>query len=112
MVLITFGNLVQQIMPHFVTQRALYEARERPSRTYKWTAFMFSNLLVELPYQAIIAVLVFFVFYFPVGLQNNAHTTSEAAERGGLFFLYLLAFYLFTSTFAHMVIAGVELAGE
>ncbi|KAG9704914.1 hypothetical protein KCU73_g17971, partial [Aureobasidium melanogenum] len=29
-----FGQLVQQIMPHFVTQRALYEVRERPSKTY------------------------------------------------------------------------------
>lgn len=33
-----FGQLVQQIMPHFVTQRALYEVRERPSKTYSWKA--------------------------------------------------------------------------
>lgn len=35
-----FGQLAQQIMPHFVTQRALYEVRERPSKTYSWKAFM------------------------------------------------------------------------
>jgi hypothetical protein len=40
MLLNIFGNLVQQIMPNFVTQRALYEVRERPSKTYSWQSFM------------------------------------------------------------------------
>ncbi|KAK6503559.1 hypothetical protein TWF481_008573 [Arthrobotrys musiformis] len=110
LILTTFGQLVQQLMPHFVTQRALYEARERPSRTYKWTAFMVSNLLVELPWQTLAAVLVFFSFYFPTGMYKNAIVSNTEVERGGLFFLYCLSFYLFTSTFGTMVIAGVELA--
>lgn len=42
-----FGNLVNQIMPHFVTHRALYEARERPSKAYSWQAFMLSNIIGE-----------------------------------------------------------------
>ena len=50
MLMTIFGNLVQQIMPHFVTQRALYESRERPSKTYSWQVFMYSNILVELPW--------------------------------------------------------------
>jgi ABC-type multidrug transport system permease subunit len=38
MLLITVLTLaqVQQIMPAFVQQRALYEARERPSKVYSW----------------------------------------------------------------------------
>jgi cation transport ATPase len=40
MLLTIFGNLVQQIMPNFVTQRALYEVRERPSKSYSWQSFM------------------------------------------------------------------------
>lgn len=110
LILTTFGQLVQQLMPHFVTQRALYEARERPSRTYKWTAFIVSNLLVELPWQTLAAVFVFFSFYFPTGMYQNAIVTHTEVERGGLFFLYCLSFYLFTSTFGTMVIAGIELA--
>ncbi|KAJ6260894.1 ABC multidrug transporter C [Drechslerella dactyloides] len=110
LILTTFGQLVQQLMPHFVLQRSLYEARERPSRTYKWTAFMVSNLLVELPWQTLAAVLVFFSFYFPTGMYKNALVTHTEVERGGLFFLYCLSFYLFTSTFGTMVIAGVELS--
>jgi len=47
-IVLTFaGQLVQQIMPHFVTQRSLYEVRERPSKAYSWVAFMFANIFVE-----------------------------------------------------------------
>ena len=44
-----FSTLVQQIMPRFVTQRSLYEVRERPSKAYSWGAFMFANIIVEIP---------------------------------------------------------------
>lgn len=37
MFFVLFGNLNEQIMPTFVPLRALYEARERPSRMYRWT---------------------------------------------------------------------------
>ncbi|CAN9399732.1 unnamed protein product [Alternaria alternata] len=60
MLMTIFGQLVQQIMPHFVTQRALYEVRERPSKAYSWKAFMISNIVVELPWNSLMAVLIFF----------------------------------------------------
>jgi ABC-type multidrug transport system permease subunit len=41
-------QMVTQIIPVFVTQRTLYEARERPSKTYSWKAFMLANIFVEL----------------------------------------------------------------
>jgi ATP-binding cassette, subfamily G (WHITE), member 2, PDR len=58
-----FGQLCQQLMPHFVTQRSLYEVRERPSKTYSWKAFMLSNILVELPWQTLMAVIMYFCWY-------------------------------------------------
>lgn len=105
-----FGNFVQQILPNFVTQRSLYEVRERPSKTYSWGAFMVANIIVELPWNTLMAVLVFLCWYYPIGLYHNAEPTHAVAERGALVFLLLLSFLLFTSTFAHMVIAGIELA--
>jgi len=45
-----FSQLVQQIMPNFVTQRSLYEVRERPSKTYSWKVFILSNIVVEIPW--------------------------------------------------------------
>jgi ABC-type multidrug transport system permease subunit len=102
-----FGQLVQQIMPHFVTQRSLYEVRERPSRTYSWKAFMISNITVELPWNALMAVIIFVCFYYPIGLQNNAINAGAEHERGALFFLFTLQFLLFASTFTNMIIAGI-----
>ncbi|KAF2863977.1 hypothetical protein K470DRAFT_254291 [Piedraia hortae CBS 480.64] len=102
-----FGQLVQQIMPHFVTQRSLYEARERPSKTYSWKAFMFANILVELPWNTLGAILMFFCFYYPIGLYKNAVPTHSVHLRGFQFFLFVWIFLMFTSTFTDMMIAGI-----
>jgi len=110
MLLTIFGNLVQQIMPHFVTQRALYEVRERPSKTYSWQVFIVSNILVEIPWNALMGVLIFFCWYYPIGLYRNAIPTDSVTERGGLMFLFILSFLLFTSTFTSLIIAGIESA--
>jgi ABC-type multidrug transport system permease subunit/ABC-type multidrug transport system ATPase subunit len=110
MLLTIFGQLVQQIMPHFVTQRALYEVRERPSKTYSWKAFMLSNILVELPWNSLMAVIIFFCWYYPIGLFRNAEPSGEVHYRGFQLFLFTWMFLLFTSTFTHMVIAGIESA--
>ncbi|RAK73142.1 pleiotropic drug resistance family ABC transporter [Aspergillus fijiensis CBS 313.89] len=110
MLMTIFGNLCQQIMPLFCTQRSLYEVRERPSKAYSWQAFMTANILVELPWNTLMAVLMFVCWYYPIGLYNNAKPTHAVNERSALMFLLIWVFLLFTSTFAHMVIAGIELA--
>lgn len=56
MLLTIFGNISQQIMPHFCTQRSLYEVRERPSKTYSWQVFILSQIIVELPWNTLMAV--------------------------------------------------------
>ena len=110
MLLTIFSNFCQQIMPHFVTQRALYEARERPSKTYSWKVFILSNILVEIPWNSLMAVLVFVGWYYPIGLRQNAVEAGEVAERGALMFLFILTFLIFAGTFTNMVIAGIETA--
>lgn len=46
--LASFPMIINQILPVFVTQRTLYEARERPSKTYSWQSFLTANILVEM----------------------------------------------------------------
>lgn len=46
--LTSFPLIINQILPVFITQRTLYEARERPSKTYSWQAFLIANILVEI----------------------------------------------------------------
>ncbi|PGH12263.1 hypothetical protein AJ80_06777 [Polytolypa hystricis UAMH7299] len=104
-----FSTLVQQIMPRFVTQRSLFEVRERPSRAYSWKAFLLANIIVEIPYQILLGIVVWASLYYPV------FGSHQSSERQGLFLLYAVQFFIFASTFAHMVIAGLpdaETAGH
>ncbi|KAK7055287.1 ABC-2 type transporter-domain-containing protein [Favolaschia claudopus] len=103
-------NLIQQIMPLFVEQRALYEARERPSKAYSWMAFLLAQIVVELPWQLLAAVICFVSWYYPIGLYRNAIAADQVTERGGLMFLFVSQFMLFTSTFSQMVVAGNDTA--
>lgn len=108
MLLVIMPNLVQQMMPYFTMQRALYEVRERPSKAYSWKAFMLASIVVELSWNTLMAAPVFFCWYYPIGLYRNASPTNSVIERGGTMFLLILIFLMFASTFGSMVIAGIE----
>ncbi|KAH7137782.1 ABC-2 type transporter-domain-containing protein [Dactylonectria macrodidyma] len=108
--LIIFSQLAQQTMPHFVTQRSLYEARERPSKIYSWKIFMLSQIIAELPWNSLMSVFMYLCWYYPVGLYRNAEPMDQVHERGALVFLYLLVFLLHASTFTDLIIAGFEAA--
>lgn len=87
-------------MPLFVTQRSLYEVRERPSKTYSWKAFLIANIIVEVPYQIMMGILVWACYYYAiVGIQTSA--------QQGLVLLLCIQFFIYASTFAHMVIAAL-----
>lgn len=95
-----FSTIVQQIMPLFVTQRSLFEARERPSKTYSWRAFLFANLVVEWPYQIVAGILIYATFYYPVvGIQSS--------EQQGLVVVLCIVFMIYASTFAHLCIVAL-----
>ncbi|CAH0028476.1 unnamed protein product [Clonostachys rhizophaga] len=108
--LTVFGQLVQQTMPYFVVQRDLYEVRERPSKVYSWQVFIWSQIIVEIPWNSLMALFMFVCFYYPIGLDRNAQLNNEVVERGGLMFLLLWGFMMFTSTFTDFIIAGFETA--
>ncbi|EWZ81308.1 ATPase [Fusarium oxysporum f. sp. radicis-lycopersici 26381] len=109
-VLTVFGQLTQQQMPHFVIQRDLYEVRERPSKTYSWQVFILSQIIVEIPWNTLMAAIMYFCWYYPIGLYRNAEPTDAVAERGALMFLLFLVFMLFTCTFTDFIIAGCSSA--
>ncbi|KAJ5082669.1 hypothetical protein N7532_011712 [Penicillium argentinense] len=96
-----FSTLVQQIMPKFVVQRSLYEVRERPSKAYSWAAFLVANVIVEIPYQIFVGVIAWACYYFPI------YGANQAPNRQGLMLLFVVQFYMFTSTFASFVISAL-----
>ena len=108
MFLVLFININEQIMPMFVTQRNLFESRERPSKTYRWTVFILSNIMIELFWNSLMAVVMYFCWYYSVGFVRNTNPEDQAI-RGFLVFLFLWAYLLLTSTFAHLAITWIDL---
>ncbi|KAH6718951.1 opaque-specific ABC transporter CDR3 [Leptodontidium sp. MPI-SDFR-AT-0119] len=107
-------QMINQIMPIFLVQRTLYEARERQSKTYGWQAFMITNIVVEMAWNAVMGVIAFLVWYYPIGLYRNAEWTDSVHIRGFHTMATILVAFLFGSTFAHALIAGApndEIAG-
>lgn len=94
-------------MPQFIENRALYEIRESPSRTYSWRVFILSNVIAEIPWQTFMAVILLATWYFPLGMYLKVSTSAELSERAGLTFLFLWSFMLFSSPFSHMVVAAL-----
>ncbi|KAJ3538998.1 hypothetical protein NM208_g5663 [Fusarium decemcellulare] len=102
-----FPQLVNQIMPVFVSQRTMYEARERPSKAYSWKAFMVANIAVELAWNSLLSIFAYVCWYYPIGLYKNAEWTDSVHSRGITMFLHLWIFFMFSSTFANLMIAGI-----
>ena len=95
-------------MPRFVIQRSLYEVREKPSKAYSWAAFLIANIIVEVLWQMLLSVVVFVSYYYPVGFWQYAD--PEFTQGAVLVFLYILEFFLFTSTFAQMIIVALPVS--
>ncbi|OJI99476.1 hypothetical protein ASPVEDRAFT_60490 [Aspergillus versicolor CBS 583.65] len=106
--LFIFSQVVEQILPMFVSQRTLYEARERPAKAYSWVVFLAANIIVELAWNSLMAIFSFLFWYFPLALYRNAEWTDAVHSRGITVCLHMWIFFAFTSTFANMLIAGIE----
>ncbi|KAG6029740.1 hypothetical protein E4U41_000287 [Claviceps citrina] len=95
-----FSSVVQQIQPLFVTQRSLYEVRERPSKAYSWQAFMIANIVVEIPYQIFTGIMIWAASYYPVvGIQSS--------DRQGLVLAFVVQLFIYASSFAIMCQAAM-----
>ncbi|PKS08034.1 hypothetical protein jhhlp_006646 [Lomentospora prolificans] len=100
-----FPTLVNQIVPKFVVQRALYEVRERPSRSYGWQVFILSQILVEIPWHLLLGICAYASAYFPV------FGTSGSSEARGLVLLFVVQLYIYAGSMAQMIIAAIENPG-
>ena len=96
-------SLVQLIIPQFLFNRVLYEVHERPSRTYSWAVFVLSNIISEIPWQTLLAIVQFGTWYYPLGMYQNAIATDQLAQRSGLMLFSLWSYMVFSSTFSQMV---------
>ncbi|KAJ5167607.1 uncharacterized protein N7482_003201 [Penicillium canariense] len=96
-----FNTLVNQIMPRFVSQRSLYEVRERPSRIYSWKIFILSQILVEVPWQICLGVCSWASFYWSV------FGTGQDSESRTLIMLFIVQFFVYAASMAQFVASAI-----
>ena len=83
LLLTIFTNLDQQIISQYLGIQPIFETRKASSRIYNWPVFVLSDLLVEMAWQTLMAVVMFACWYYPIGMfRNGGH--EDMAERGGL----------------------------
>jgi ATP-binding cassette subfamily G (WHITE) protein 2 (PDR) len=107
LVFTTFSNIIQQIAPHFASRRALFEARERPSKIFSWKAFITASIIVEATWQVLLAIVSWALFYYLTGMNLNT-TESDRSERAILMLLLFVAFFLLTQSLSHLLVAAIE----
>lgn len=110
MLFVVMTTLAQQYVPLFVSQRDLYESRERPSKTFSWFAFIAAQVTAEIPYQIVAATISFFCWYYPVGMYKNAVFSDAVAKRGALMWLVVTLMFIYSSTLAQLCISFNQLA--
>ncbi|KAI1467619.1 P-loop containing nucleoside triphosphate hydrolase protein [Daldinia caldariorum] len=106
-----FGTMDQQVIPRLMEGRALFEGRERRSKTYHWTVFLASNVVVEFTWQLLATAFIFAIWYYPTGLQRTGEggVAFGVASRGALSFVIILFFCLWTITFSQALASVIEL---
>ncbi|AEO64846.1 uncharacterized protein THITE_2111183 [Thermothielavioides terrestris NRRL 8126] len=92
------ATVLNAVLPKFYLNRALWEAREHPSRIYGWVAFCTAEVLSEIPGSLVAGVLYWLLWYLPTGLPYDA-------PAAGYVFLMTLLFFLFQSSWGQWICA-------
>jgi ATP-binding cassette, subfamily G (WHITE), member 2, SNQ2 len=91
-------TIVNGVVPKFFQSRALWEAREYPSRIYGWFAFCTAQVVAEIPMAVVGAVIYWLLWYYPTNLPRDS-------ETAGYMFLMTMLFYFFMSSWGQWICA-------
>jgi ABC-type multidrug transport system permease subunit len=69
-------TVVNAVVPKFYQNRALWEARELPSRIYGWVAFCTAQIVAEIPIAVVSATIYWAAWYWPTGLPGGTSTSG------------------------------------
>lgn len=97
LVLMLVPEFINAISMRFIMNRDLWKAREGPSGAYGWVAFCTAQIVSEIPYAIISAVVFFVLYYFTVGLPLGF--------AAGYTFLMFLLFFLFATSWGQWIAA-------
>ncbi|ESZ90193.1 ABC transporter [Sclerotinia borealis F-4128] len=83
-------GVMAQLQPLFLARRDIYEVREKKSKMYSWWAFATGNVVSELPYLCICAVLYFVCWYYTVGFP------ADSNKAGAVLFVMICYEFIYT----------------
>ncbi|CBF82934.1 hypothetical protein AN3329.2 [Aspergillus nidulans FGSC A4] len=83
-------GVMAQLQPLFLERRDIYEAREKKSKMYHWSAFATGLVVSELPYLVLCAVLYYVTWYYTVGFPSGSD------KAGAVFFVMLMYEFIYT----------------
>ena len=89
--------LAQQLQTTFIQIRTIYEARERPSKMYRWYVFLISAALVEIPWNIFGGTLLWIPWYF---MTHFSYEGKHAGYSWGLYMLFQLYYTAFSQSVA------------
>ncbi|EKG21785.1 ABC transporter-like protein [Macrophomina phaseolina MS6] len=108
--LCTIGSqLAQQMLAQYVPLRNLFEVYELPAGAYAWPAFLVSHVLIEQLWNSLMAVVIFFCWFYPVGF-TNALDADDAHSRSATMFLFLWLFLAFVGSLELLAAAAANSA--
>ncbi|KAI0096799.1 putative ABC multidrug transporter [Nemania sp. FL0031] len=82
---------INQLQPLFISNRDIFETREKKSKTYSWIAFISAQLLSEILVLIVCATTYFVSWYFASGFPVGASVSGQ------VFLQMLLYEFLYTS---------------
>jgi ABC-type multidrug transport system ATPase subunit len=97
LVLMLVPEFINAISMRFIMNRDLWKAREGPSGIYGWIAFCTAQIVSEIPYAIVSAVIFFVLYYFTVGLPLGF--------AAGYSFLMFFLFFLFATSWGQWIAA-------
>ncbi|CAG8950647.1 hypothetical protein HYFRA_00002856 [Hymenoscyphus fraxineus] len=98
LILLIPPTIVNGVVPKFYGNRALWEARELPSRIYGWFAFCSANVLAEIPIAIFGGTIYWVLWYWATGLPTDSSTS-------GYVFLMVVLFFLFQASWGQWICA-------
>jgi ABC-type multidrug transport system permease subunit len=106
--------LMNGLQPKFIEMRAMYEAREEPSKMFHWSIFIISGVITEILTNVMSGTLFFLPWYFVVGFWQSM---TNRAARGAYQWLILVRLSLslsliFADVFQIMFEAWVSSFGQ
>lgn len=98
LILLIPPTIVNGVVPKFYMNRALWEAREGPSKIYGWIAFCTAQVVPEIPWAIVGSVIYFLLWYYPAGLPTDSSTA-------GYTFLMTMLWFFFQASWGQWICA-------